>query len=419
MLGTFQPTPSMLSPLSKPPLSVERSQFKWRAMGKAFSQTVFLLVATIAAFIPVSAKADALKISQIAMSNEGVPFLLDSEGNVWGFKKPYTLEDPVKLAIPVPTKKIKPFMALTADGHVYTWTISTKRSLSKDSSGDGSGDGSVAVTYTAPELEKNLPVVSDISYGSGLLKNDFYALGKNDSVYEWMRDAGPSPHDVSVRTVPGDVTSFSTSGVTTAYLLRDNRLRGWGANGEGQLPESLDLPEQARAVYVGVFHTFILTDTGNGYVWGGCHASGMAVTGDVPDVIEAVQYPLRDIQDIAVSMDDNNFPNIFLKKDGTVWEGFPPSDNIHNVSCGKTFSDESLVHHIEMPVPAVVIAIGGDGTHPYSILALDAQGGLWGANFREAALKNWTSGGVLNWGGAYKGFKKISVTLGNHAEEQK
>jgi alpha-tubulin suppressor-like RCC1 family protein len=405
-------------------------------MGYKFSDFVLLLIAAVAVLSSTTVRADSSKISQIAMSNEGIPFLLDSNGSVWGFKRPFTLEDPIKLAIPSRIKTIKPFIALTADGHVFTWAIASKQSLSKDSSGDGNGDGSIVVTYAQPELHNNIPIVSDISYATGRLgSGDFYALGTDNSIYEWTHDPVASPQlNMKIEYNPplADITSFSSSGFTTAYLFGKTRLLGWGMNSEGQLganthgvgvrpivlpdwPEQVQLPEEAHKVVVGTFHTFVLADSGKVFVWGGCHPSGANLAGDKPDMIAGVQYELANVQDVAVSIDDNLYPDTFLKTDGTVWIGYAPANKgVHDLHCGRTYENGSLTYHAGMPVRAVAIAMGGDQRYP--ILALGEDGTLWGISYRNTSPRNW---GQSDPAHSYESMQKLSVDLDNPAEVQK
>jgi hypothetical protein len=373
------------------------------------------------------------------MSDDGFPFLLDTDGNVWGFKKPFTLEEPIKLTIPAHVKKIAPFVALGDDGHVYTWSFDP--TATKDWEPD---DISNAI-YTAPKLEKSVPAASDVFYSP----YSYYAIGLNRRIYSWpahsiwawsnhLDSSVPRPHQMIEYDPPlSDMTSFSTSGFTTAYLLGSKRLVGWGNNNEGQLgtevgtwprpivlpdwPRRIDLPEEASRVFVGTSHTLVLAKSGRVFIWGGCHTSGTDAPGNKSDIVSGVKYELEDIQDIAVSTDDNHYPDVFLMNDGTVWIGYPPTNTgVHNFACGYTYPDDSLTHQLKLPVPIVAVAAGGTGANAYPIIALGADNSLWVANFQGTPRKKWdTPGHLTSVPGVADGFHKLSINLNNQREESK
>ena len=73
------------------------------------------------------AEIDSLKVEQIAVDDNGILFLLDNSGHVWGFsRKPIENSNVIYPLIRLPNlsgiKQIAPYIALDNSGNVFTWS---------------------------------------------------------------------------------------------------------------------------------------------------------------------------------------------------------------------------------------------------------------------------------------------------------
>ncbi|PTY05044.1 hypothetical protein DB346_02215 [Verrucomicrobia bacterium LW23] len=171
-------------------------------------------------------------------------------------------------------------VALTSDGHVYTW-------------GEGK-DGQ---------------------------------LGLGDAALTaWVPAQVPAPGSTPVSPAPlAEITALVAGEHFTLTLSQSGTLYGWGANGFGQLglghtsraatPQAVSALAgiTVTAVAAGAEHTVVLTNTGALYTFGN-NASGQLGTGDTADYAVPVLLTLTDIAGIASGWDHT----LIVKADGTV-----------------------------------------------------------------------------------------------------
>lgn len=360
----------------------------------------YIVCFIITAFAACGANAE-VAIKSIAMDSSSIPFILDDKGDVWAFKAPMMLDEAVKLPNLHHIKKIVPFMALAEDGQVYTWEL-TKESKWEDELNLDAG-------YTEPKLVKGLSHVTDID-ASG---NYFVAVEDNQRVYEWgekftnfLNGAKQVIPDPKLIYTHAGIKSVSTLGYRIVVLLEDNTIAGWGNNQQGQmggdgraniLPEqfaSFTLPEPIAAVFTAGY-TIALTKSGRAFFWGDC----TRVDNQKADTTKADSGTMTDIAAIATSKaGDELFPDLYLKKDGSVWLEYAPiPKNIKQCQYfSRVYNYNSPTYSPKgMTVPAIAIANGGGGVSLYNAIALGTDNTLWGISTRHPN----------------EGFKKIAINL--------
>jgi hypothetical protein len=142
------------------------------------------------------------------MEGYGVPFILDTSGNVWAFDEPYVAKGLFKLPIPRKVAQLAPFVARTTDGHVYVWHLSEQ--TVQPSSYE------MQAHYTTPVLVEGLEHISLVASDG----DNFLAVSSVGEVYQWDAKVDKSGHPrfsvpTLVLTHPG-ITAAATDGRTTA-----------------------------------------------------------------------------------------------------------------------------------------------------------------------------------------------------------
>jgi alpha-tubulin suppressor-like RCC1 family protein len=367
--------------------------------------------------LPMQTEASEVKIVSVVMDDGGIPFLLDSNGDVWGFRRPFRLENPIKLHTLHHIKKLVPYMALSADGNVYTWKLGkyVNNSNGPDDVGDREND---EVSYTLPQAVIGLSKVSDIASS----ENHFSAIHEHHQVYEWFTDIYKKHHDKESLTEHpqlvysnpnADIEEVATSGSSTIILLKDKTIIGWGINNQSQLgsdkrvkipsdhPATILLPEESSKIFVSRYHTIVLTESGRVFFWGSCLQKNY--NEQTTSSVQSVKGG-DNVSAVSVNIDDDTFPEVYLKHDGSVWIAPVPLPNDSD-QCQIDGNTRHLTERWDqnqplggMPIPAITVATGGDGSGtPFTTLALGKNNTVWGANFRHPE----------------RGFKKIPLILSN------
>jgi hypothetical protein len=330
-------------------------------LGKIQRISIILLLSVIAS------AANATTISQVTSGT--VPFLLDEKGDVWAFKKPLSLAEPFKLPVLHNVKKIAPFMALTQSGEVYTWDLT-----SMEDTADG------RTQYTTPVLKKTLSGITDIA-----ASNNHFVAVKDNVIFEWRTLLPPPgasiPQPELMITLP-DVTlpetAVTMSDMNVAILFQHTLAIGYGYNTMGtagdrkvQLPMRLNLPQKTQKIFADKSAFIAITEDGHALVWLPCYSK------DKSECVKGDTYPLSDIIDVSGGNENSYY--VFLKKDGTLWQG--------DLSNRKN-RDQEPHQLMGMDVPAKVIATSDEGEGiDYNILAVGGDHSLWAGSYSGVMKK--------------------------------
>jgi len=276
-------------------------------------------------------------------SGDMIPFLLDNYGNVWAFKDLLTeWEDPIRLKNLRNIIKLAPYIAVDKDGQVFTWALNDKKSnlpvLDEE--------GKTKAVYTIPKRVKGIKNATHIAYSD----YHFVVVQDDRDIVEW--NAIPSQNKFGLQTYTPIRKVYSREGVkkiaitgsSIIALYNDGKILGWGLSPTGQTRKdaagkqiSFDVAN-AVDVYLNKFHTVVLTKDGKVIYFGGCDLDGEDFNGkpaphwgEVKGVIGLV----TDVVAVAMQDNDNWFPDVFLKKDGSVCEAYAPVPlGIKDNDCG-------------------------------------------------------------------------------------
>ena len=314
-------------------------------------------------------------ITDVVIDSPGVPFLLDDRGHVWAFQKPLSFEGLMRLPNLRNIKQIAPYIALDKDGRVFTWSL--------DKTTEMTGPDDVNAAYTMPAMVKGLSSITRVAYES----NRFVVVKEDKTIIEWVAIPAKVGFGTAgygnFRTIHERegirAIGLSTSG--TVALFKDGVVLGWGLSQTGQTRKdaaeqriSFPVPSSVLSVYLNNFHTAILTESGPVILWGGCDLDGHDFnrqnTGPF-GVVTGVEGPVADVVTVAMSGNDNVWPDVFLKRDGSVWAAFAPlpPDTHYNFCSRGGVKPWRLTG---MTAAATAIATNGR-----VILALGADHTLW------------------------------------------
>jgi hypothetical protein len=322
----------------------------------------------------------------IGANRGGTPFILDTKGDVWAFSQPFDLSGLIKLPNLHHIKKIAGYMALSEDGHVYTWALGEKS--------EAPSEDQLNAIYTNPKQVTDLHDVSDIA-SSGY---HYVALKGHNFVYEWDGDFSQAKNPVlrpKLVYTGENIRAVATSNRTTLALVSDKTIIGWGWNQHAQLgsndpsfvssddPRTIDAPETITKIYVTSLHTIALSNIGHVYYWGDCNQ----VLGLKPEGIIAKRGPVDHVVDMSAEiLEDDGYPQVFIKKDGSVWLAYAPSpENIkqcQSLSPIDSFKTPSYQLQGGAIKATAATIVNNPGT-PYSILLLGADHSLWAADARN------------------------------------
>ena len=356
-----------------------------------------LFAASITFFLFPASPSYASNIAAITVAPMGIPFLLDDEGQVWAFRKPLSFEEPIKLPNLNHIKKIAPYIAVDTNGQVYTWSLNPIKT-------DWGEDGLNEAVYNTPQRVENLQGVTLVA-SSG--DNYFVAVIGNKDIVEWLaiRDKsglgavtnGPirtviSRMGVKAVTVFWTPEVVSTVGVviypvasSLVALFDEGTVMGWGIKPSGAATRGSDrkgilLTQSpgATEVSMNAMHTVILTANGVPQFWGGCdgYRDGKDFNGN--------QWPSRNNEGVdgyvvdVIGMSlfsgyDNVKPDVFIKRDGTVWAALAPEPSgMLGRDCYLSAGKKGQLWQLPAGRSAAVQVAAGE-----SILMLDAEHKLW------------------------------------------
>jgi len=346
--------------------------------------------------------AQASNIVEITVDELGIPFVLDDEGHVWGFRKPFSLEEPVKLPHLEHIKKIAPYIAIDADGRVFTWGI-------KDSLVQEDQNSIAKAGYTAPKRVENLQGVTMVAHSL----NHFFAVINNQEIVEWLEirkkrgyeieSYGPIRKIISragvkaIAASPGEIERVVAEPYPYGLvaLFDDGTVMGWGITSTGQIVKeaatpSIELTKSPWAIGIAMnaFHTVILSAQGVPQFWGGCDLYGRGLGGRPWKYghVQGVDGYVTDVKGMALAQhrvlgptgwgSDNDKQDVFIKHDGTVWLAYAPiPENTPGFECSqdnRTIKYRQAQQLLAGKAAAVQVAVGWS-----NILMLDADHNLW------------------------------------------
>lgn len=351
--------------------------------------------------------AYASNIVEITVDEIGIPFVLDDEGQVWGFRKPYSLEEPIKLSNLNHIKKIAPYIAVDTEGRVFTWSI--------DDAEVETVEGEITEAgYTTPQRFGDMKGVTLVAHSM----NHFFAVINNQEIVEWLiirkenkpgggfgvEGYGPikkiisSPGVKAIAAAPGTMARIVAEPAPYGLvaLFDDGTVMGWGISSSGQIVKDANTPSilltkspGAVGIAMNDFHTVILSAQGVPQFWGGCDLYGRDGNGGHPwthGSVHGAEGYVADVIGMAIAQDinigvaggwgnDNGTPDVFIKRDGTVWIAYAPiPENTPNFDCGqyKTANPRQAVQVSAGKAIAVQVA-----TARGFIFMLDADHKLW------------------------------------------
>lgn len=342
--------------------------------------------------------AFASNIVEITVDEIGIPFVLDDEGHVWGFRKPHSLEDPIKLPNLNHIQKIASYIAVDVEGRVFTWSINDAEVVTIEGEIDEAG-------YTAPQRFGDLKGVTLVAYSG----RHFVAVIGNRDIFDWVEipskigdrfgiDGYGPIRTISSRpgvsaiaaatkgeTVPTGRAAITKFSYGLEALFEDGTVMGWGITPTGEVTEDIPtsnvlLTKSPGAIGIAMNgrHTIILSAQGIPQFWGGCEVVEKDVNGHLlPKVgVHAVDGNVTDIIGMAIPQNDDLYPNAFIKRDGTVWVEYSPIPaNISGVSCSQF--DSSMYYRQAEQLPAGHAAAVQVTTAGGVYLMLDGDHKIW------------------------------------------
>lgn len=334
--------------------------------------------------------AQASNIVEIAVAPRDIPFLLDDEGQVWAFRKPQFLEEPIKLPNLNHIKKIAPYIAVDTSGRVFTWSLNTVKT-------DWDQESISEAVYNVPQKVDGLQGVTSIA-SSGY--DYFVAVVGNKEIRDWstIQDKpgagtvtnGPIRTVISragvkavaatsrpkVVSIKGAILKPVTE--TMVALFDDGTVMGWGitpsepateeATRNGMLLTKLP---GAAGIAMNDVHTVILSADGVPIFWGGCGPYVAKDSNGHPWSPSGVNGQVVEIKEMAINQgNDNVLPDAFIKRDGSVWAAYAPSPV--DKDCIRSGGDKRRAWQLTAGAAAAIQVAAAD-----SIFMLDAERKLW------------------------------------------
>jgi hypothetical protein len=204
-----------------------------------FGLIFWALASTVAPAEPTAPQ----KAISIAESESGVPFILDAQGNVWGYADPNLLKGLEQLPGVNNVADVVPFAALTKDGKVMAWDMETVQLPASDQN---------TAYYSLPKILKNLSNAIKIAGTNG----DYLVELRDGSVVRWQGNPHNSPEWITSQKAPFSVND-------TPKLQELGRF------------------DKIKSLYDGEDAAIILTEDGTAYIWG--NVSFTTCDNDRPD----------------------------------------------------------------------------------------------------------------------------------------
>jgi hypothetical protein len=318
-----------------------------------------------------------------AVGDDDTPFILDSNGKVWGFSSPDRLDGWVQIAGLPPVQQLVPFAALTQDGRVFTWGLTQPLQPASPAQ---------AVTYTQPMQVAGLSDVAAI-YGadSDGSNGHFLAVLRDGRVAMFgQRLAGTqgSGADAAPEIVPSitDVVSAAVSDASETVLTSDGYAYSWGQlglNGTAQFhapssPVKIFVGADKQFVYANGDYVAALSGDGTLHHWGMCGpgaAAGTAALAGTTDNVLGVRKYVKTAR--------NEAPDVYLLYDGRIAVSYPPGRSWAGGACtaGIAATMQPIPKYIDgVPVKIADIAYPvAVGSGENWVLMVGTDGSLWKA----------------------------------------
>ena len=308
-------------------------------------------------------------------------------------------------------------MALTEDGHVYTWAL--------DKKSNWIASGNLDAQYTTPKIVVGLQHISDIDssgnyiariqhvFEPDLIGKYFVAVEDGKRIFEWgykyNQGKGTIISVPKLTYAHSGIKAVATSGYDTIALLENKTIMGWGSNDRFQLgvtsgknvlsthPVITVLPNSISKILMTFFHMIAVTDNGHILFWGGC----LTYDKKVIENSNGIEMAIDNVFTAITQDDDDVFPDVILKRDGTVWLVYASQSVYSDDRCGGrqvVRFPKYIIPFSGMNTPAVAIANADIGEANFTILTLGKDNTIWGANF----------------GHPERGFKKLNIALINY-----
>jgi alpha-tubulin suppressor-like RCC1 family protein len=279
-------------------------------------------------------------------------------------------------------------VVLKKDGSVYAWGDNTSGQLGVGTAYDGR-----TWNQTFPGIVNGLPDIARIGTGT----NFTFAVGKDDSLWAWGNNGysqlgdmtvinQPSPVQTKVPAwlsppsiKPGEGTiinkspngSLLTAGESDSFVIKNNRLFGWGSNTFGQLgdgtnsskiaPEQLGL-DQAAAVDAGDAHTVAVKQDGTLWTWG---QNFFGQLGDGTTTARTTPAQIASLSGVVSAAAGSNH-TVALLNNGSVWSF---GDNTY----GQLGHDRTAPSNQIVQLSNIVAVAAGSNFN----LALQNTGKIW------------------------------------------
>jgi alpha-tubulin suppressor-like RCC1 family protein len=278
-------------------------------------------------------------------------------------------------------------VALKNDGSVYTWGDNTSGQL-----GVGTGYDGKTWNQTYPDHVNGLPEIAGIGAGS----NFTFAIGKDDSLWAWGNNSYSQLGDKTLNNQvspiqtqvnvwldppvlkPGEGTTLIkapksqslTASDSDTFVIKNNRLYGWGSNTFGQLgdgthtsvisPEALNL-DGIAAIEAGDAHTVAVKQDGTLWTWGQ-NFFGQLGDGTTPSTSPVQVNALNGVVSAAAGSNHT----IALLNNGSVWSF---GDNTY----GQLGHDKTTAANQIIQLSNIVAIAAGSNFN----LALEKTGKVW------------------------------------------
>jgi hypothetical protein len=316
-----------------------------------------------------------------------VPFLLDNKGDVWASNDPFSEEERYfKLKNLKNLTKLAPYIAADKDGQVFIWALDKKTEVS---GGAGDEPDVFKPVYTIPKRVEGIRGATQVAYS----EYHFVVVEGNRDIIEWNAiPAGIEDDFIGIKAYTPMKKVCSREGVkkiaitdsSIVALYNDGKILGWGLGPTGQTRKdaagkqvSFDVPN-AVDVYLNKFHMVVLTADGHAVYFGGCDLDGKDGNGhEMPHwgEVTGVVGPVSDVVAMSMADNDNEWPDIFLKKDGSVCAAYAPlPPGVKDLGCGYEASIEKRNGCHRCSIPMIGLAQG----HYKGFIFLGADHQLWG-----------------------------------------
>jgi hypothetical protein len=340
-------------------------------------------------------------IDAVGDRHTGVAFLLDSNGHVWTLRKTIDMnETPIrafKLSNLKGITKLAPYIAIDKSGRVFTWALDEKTLLpDPNTPPEERNPEDVNIVCTTPTPVRDVNNATLVAYDD----NHFVVVENDKDILEWHRmpvqkQEPTKKGALNLKEFMGSerlgpikkiyshdgVKSLAITGRSVIALFNDGQILGWGLTQAGQTCGdtkskivSFDIPD-AENVYLNDFRTIVLRKDGHLIYYGGC-----GFNHDIPQgVITNAIGKISNVKELTMSSNDSFWPDLFIKKDGSVWQSYAPvPSGFENTWCGRyahwaETAWSKGVRQVDVSVPALKVV----ATYQNNYLVLGEDHHLW------------------------------------------